>query len=58
MDVNVGLKGLTSLQPFIEKITVADTEHSIMSALIYKMEHSDKICKDFLRHGLKEYFFL
>lgn len=58
MDVNVGLKGLTSLQPFIEKVTIADTEHSIMTALIYKMEHSEKICKDFLRHGLKEYLFL
>ena len=57
MDVNVGIKGLTSLQPFIEKVVWAQTEYSILSALVYKMEHSDKVTKDFLKHGLKEYVF-
>ncbi|KAL4225399.1 hypothetical protein ACF0H5_016089 [Mactra antiquata] len=58
LDINIGLKSVTSLQPFIEMITVAETEHSIMETLIFKMEHSDKICKDFLKFGLKEYMFL
>lgn len=58
MDINIGFKGLSSLQPFVEKVAIADTEHSIMSALVYKMEHSDKVCRDFLRHGLKEYMFV
>ncbi|WAR11349.1 hypothetical protein MAR_025529, partial [Mya arenaria] len=44
VDINLGMKGLSSLEPFIEKITVAETEYNIMSSLIYKMEHSDKIC--------------
>ncbi|WAR11352.1 hypothetical protein MAR_025532 [Mya arenaria] len=58
MDINLGMKGLSSLEPFIERITVAETEYNIMSSLIYKMEHSDKICSDFLKHGLKDYLFL
>ena len=58
LDVNIGIKGLMSLEPFIDKISLADTEHSIMAALIYKMEHSDKVSKDLLKHGLKEYIFL
>lgn len=58
MDINIGIKGLSSLQPFIEKVAVAETEHSIMSTLVYKMEHSDRVCKDFLKHGLKEYMFI
>ena len=58
MDINLGLKGLAALQPFIEMITWAENDHSIMKALIYKMEHSDKLCKDFLKYGIKEYLFL
>ncbi|KAL4222882.1 hypothetical protein ACF0H5_018922 [Mactra antiquata] len=58
LDINIGLKGVTSLQPFIDMITVAEAEHSIMEALIFKMEHSDKICNDFIKFGLKEYMFL
>lgn len=58
LDINLGLKGLTSLQPFIYKICTAETEHSIMKSLVFKMEHSDRICKDFLKYGLKEYIFL
>ena len=58
MDINLALKGLSSLEPFIEKIALAETEYSIMSTLIYKMEHSDKICREFLKHGLKEYMFM
>ncbi|XP_052815279.1 uncharacterized protein LOC128242232 [Mya arenaria] len=58
MDINLGLKSLSSLKPFIERITVAETEYNIMSSLIYKMEHSDRICKYFLKYGLKEYLFM
>ncbi|WAR11351.1 hypothetical protein MAR_025531 [Mya arenaria] len=58
MDINLGMKGLSSLEPFIDRITVAETEYNIMSSLIYKMEHSDKICREFLKHGLHEYLFL
>ncbi|XP_045193654.1 uncharacterized protein LOC123549549 [Mercenaria mercenaria] len=58
MDINIGLKGLTALQPFIEKVTLAETEHSIMKSLLFKMEHSDRICTEFLKFGLREYMFL
>jgi hypothetical protein len=58
MDINLGLKGLSSLQPFIEMITLAETEHSIMQSLVFKMEHSERICREFLKFGLKEYLFL
>lgn len=58
LDVNVGLKGLAALEPFIGRIVCAESEHSIMSCLLYKMEHSEKECKSFLKHGLKEYIFM
>lgn len=58
MEINFGLKGLSALQPFIEMVTLAETEHSIMQSLIFKMDHSDRICKEFLKFGLKEYLFL
>ncbi|WAR11350.1 hypothetical protein MAR_025530 [Mya arenaria] len=58
MDINLGIKGLSSLEPFIDRITVAETEYNIMSSLIYTIEHSDKICREFVKHGLKEYLFL
>lgn len=58
MDVNMGIKGLGSLQPFIERITHAQTEYTIMSSLLYKMEHAEKMCRDMLRHGLREYMFI
>jgi hypothetical protein len=58
MDINLGVKGLSILQPFIEMVTLAETEHSIMQALIFKMEHSERICRESLKYGLKEYLLL
>ncbi|XP_060570065.1 uncharacterized protein LOC132728440 [Ruditapes philippinarum] len=58
MDINLGVKGLSSLQPFIEMVTLAETEYSIMQALVFKMEHSEKICRESLKYGLKEYLLL
>lgn len=58
MDINIGIKSLASLQPFVERVGLADSEHSIMTSLVYKMEHSDRVCREFIKHGLKEYMFL
>jgi hypothetical protein len=57
LELNIGLQGLTTLEPFIEGVSLAETEHSIMHTLLFKMEHSDKICKDHLKYGLKEFIF-
>ncbi|CAL1542508.1 unnamed protein product [Lymnaea stagnalis] len=58
MDVNVGIKGLMSLSNFISVICVAETEHSIVQALIQKNKDADRICRDFIRSGLVEYHLL
>ncbi|XP_052232600.1 uncharacterized protein LOC127845629 isoform X2 [Dreissena polymorpha] len=55
LDINAGFKGLVSLRSFVDQITLADTEYNITKTLVWKMDHSEKICKDLIKHGLKEY---
>lgn len=55
LDINPAIRGLTSLGRFIEMITVADTEHAISNALMYKMKHSEQLFKDFIKNGIREY---
>jgi hypothetical protein len=57
MELNVGLQGLITLEPFIEGVSLAETNHSIMKTLLFKMEHSETICKEFLNDGINEYVF-
>lgn len=46
-----------SLSKFIEMITLAESEHSISNALLFKMKHNEFVCKDLIRNGLREYMF-
>lgn len=55
LDINPAIRGLASLGRFIEMITVADTEHAISNALMYKMKHSEQLFKDFIKNGIREY---
>ncbi|KAK3085962.1 hypothetical protein FSP39_011386 [Pinctada imbricata] len=57
LDINPAIRGLMSLSTFIEMISIAETEHSITEALIYKMKHTDSVCKELIKHGMKEYMF-
>ncbi|KAL3860230.1 hypothetical protein ACJMK2_010384 [Sinanodonta woodiana] len=57
MDVNVGLKSLTLLEPFLGKAALAMTESAIMNVLIYKMDHAEKLAREFIKSGMKEYMF-
>ncbi|PVD21113.1 hypothetical protein C0Q70_19279 [Pomacea canaliculata] len=54
LDVNIGIQGLQSLQQFLDMAAVADSEHSILTALALKSQHAEQVCKDFLRNGLRE----
>jgi len=54
----MGIRGLAALQPFIDRVSLAQTEYSIMNSLLFKMEHSDRMCRDMLKHGLREYMFI
>ncbi|XP_076112814.1 uncharacterized protein LOC143080706 isoform X1 [Mytilus galloprovincialis] len=55
LDINPAIRGLTSLGRFIEMITVADTEHAVSNALMYKMKHSEQLFRDFVKNGIREY---
>lgn len=57
LDINPAIRGLMSLSKFIEMITLAETEHSISNALLFKMKHNEFVCKDLIRNGLREYMF-
>lgn len=57
MDVNIGIKGLVSLPPFLDMVSWAETENHITSALAYKARHADRVCREIVKHGLREYMF-
>lgn len=57
LDINPAIRGLMSLSKFIEMITLAESEHSISNALLFKMKHNEFVCKDLIRNGLREYMF-
>ncbi|XP_064599220.1 uncharacterized protein LOC135465802 [Liolophura sinensis] len=57
MDVNVGLKGLETLQQFINMAAWCESEHAILETLLFKANHSEQVCKEFLRSGLRDYLF-
>lgn len=57
MDVNIGIKGLVSLPTFLDMVSWAETENHITSALGYKARYADKVCRDIVKHGLREYMF-
>ncbi|KAJ8303250.1 hypothetical protein KUTeg_019646 [Tegillarca granosa] len=57
LDVNPGIRSLRSLTTFINMITLAENEHSIKDALVYKMKHTDQLSKDLIQSGIKESMF-
>ncbi|XP_036368549.1 uncharacterized protein LOC118767619 [Octopus sinensis] len=57
MDVNIGLKNLVTLPNFLEMVSWAETENHITSVLTYKTRHTEKVCRNFVRCGLREYMF-
>ncbi|XP_062572350.1 uncharacterized protein LOC134234314 isoform X2 [Saccostrea cucullata] len=57
LDINPAIRGLMSLSKFIEMISLAETEHSISNALLFKMRHNEFVSKDLIRNGLREYMF-
>ncbi|XP_033754983.1 uncharacterized protein LOC117337937 isoform X1 [Pecten maximus] len=57
MDINQGIRGLHSLDQFITRVTWAESEQSISSALAYKMQHSTKLFSSLSRDGIQEFLF-
>ncbi|XP_069113565.1 uncharacterized protein [Argopecten irradians] len=57
MDINQGIRGLHSLDQFITRVTWAESEKSISSALAYKMQHSTKLFTSLSRDGMQEFMF-
>jgi hypothetical protein len=51
----VGSQCLVTLEPFIEGISLAETNHLIMKTIFFKMDHSEKIGKQFLNYGKNEH---
>ncbi|KAK7500326.1 hypothetical protein BaRGS_00008549, partial [Batillaria attramentaria] len=55
MDVNVGVQGVQSLGEFIKMAAVCDSEHAILAALSFKSQSSERVCKDFIRNGMRDH---
>ncbi|KAL8607504.1 hypothetical protein ACOMHN_004474 [Nucella lapillus] len=55
LDVNIGLQGLQALPEFIDRAAVCDSEHSIIATLSAKSQSAEKVCKDFVTHGLRDH---
>ena len=54
MDINLGIKGLYSLEQFINLATPAETDTCINQALMYKYNHGRSVTQDFLKNGMRE----
>lgn len=54
MDVNLGFRGVQSLENFIRLAAAAESEKSLLAALNYKFTHVKAVTHDFLKNGLKE----
>lgn len=55
MDVNIGIQGVQSLSEFLDKAAVCDSEHTILAALNFKSHSAEKVCRDFIKNGLREH---
>ncbi|ESO81962.1 hypothetical protein LOTGIDRAFT_170498 [Lottia gigantea] len=56
-DINLAMDGLPILNRFITMITWASSEHSIMEAMLFKSRSAERICKSFLKNGLRDTVF-
>jgi hypothetical protein len=57
MDINLGFRGVQSLETFIRLAASAETEKTLLAALNYKFTHVKAVTHDFLKNGLKEYMY-
>ncbi|ELT88966.1 hypothetical protein CAPTEDRAFT_195875 [Capitella teleta] len=57
MDVNLGFRGVQSLETFIRLAASAETEKTLLAALNYKFAHVRAVTHDFIKNGLKEYMY-
>ena len=57
MDINLGLRGLHSLEQFIKMAAGAETERTVMNALKFKYDHSRKVAQQFIKTGLQDTMF-
>ncbi|CAH1779922.1 unnamed protein product [Owenia fusiformis] len=57
LDVNLGIQGLESLGQFINMAASADTETSILDALIMKSQHSRQVAQQFIKTGIHNTMF-
>ena len=53
MDINLGIRGVQSLDHFIHLAGMAENEKAILSALNFKNSHSRVVMQDYLKNGLK-----
>ncbi len=54
MDINLGIKGMYSLEQFIRLAAPAETETCITQSLMYKYNHARSITHEFLKNGMRE----
>ena len=57
MDINLGIRGIQSLDHFIHLVGMAENEKAILSALNFKNSHSRAVMQDFLKNGLSNVFY-
>lgn len=50
--VNLGLKGLESMEELIYKVATAVDQQDISQALAAKIQHSKQVVEDFKQNGL------
>ncbi|KAK3085424.1 hypothetical protein FSP39_003082 [Pinctada imbricata] len=57
LDINPHIRCLMSLGAFIDKLTAADSENSILESMVFKIKDLEMVCKELVKKGLKEAMF-
>ena len=57
LDINLSVKGLTSLDKFIHLAAGARVEKDILDTLTFKFHHHTRVCSDFIKNGMMENMF-
>ena len=57
-DINLAMKGLSSLDRFLCLAASAVTDREVLQALNYKLKHAKTIAQDYIKNGLKENMYL
>ena len=56
-DINLSIRGLTSLDKFINLAASARLEQDILDALTFKFHHHTRVCSDYVKHGIEDTMF-